>query len=92
MIVTAELPGLDEKDFQISLTGDVLTIKGEKKLEHEQKNGNGHYRERRYGSFSRALRLPFELKDEKIDAAYQKGRFDGSGAQTGGSQKGVRLK
>ena len=73
LVVTAELPGLDDKDFEVTLAGDVLTIRGEKKSEHEEKNGDAHYLERRFGSFSRAVRLPFEMKDEKVDARYDKG-------------------
>jgi HSP20 family protein len=72
-VVTAELPGLDEKDFEVTVAGDVLTIKGEKKAEHEEKNGDAYYMERRFGSFSRSVRLPFEVKDEKVDAKYDKG-------------------
>lgn len=73
VVITAELPGLDEKDFDVTLTGDLLTIKGEKKSEHEESNGGSYYRERRFGSFSRSLRLPFEVKDGNIDATYKKG-------------------
>jgi HSP20 family protein len=73
MVVTAELPGLDQKDFEVTLAGDVLTIKGEKKAEHEQKGGDHYHMERRFGAFSRSLRLPFEVKDEKVDAKYDKG-------------------
>ena len=73
IVVRAELPGLDNKDFEVTLTGDVLTIKGEKKAEHEEKNGDTHYMERRFGSFSRAVRLPFEVEDETVDAKYDKG-------------------
>jgi HSP20 family protein len=73
VVVTAELPGLDDKDFELTLMGDILTIKGEKKAEHEHKNGEAYYTERRYGAFSRAVRLPFEVKDENIDAKYDKG-------------------
>ncbi len=73
VVVTAELPGLDEKDFEVTLTGDVLTVKGEKKAEHEQKDGNAYYAERRYGAFARSVRLPFEVKDEQVDAKYDKG-------------------
>ena len=73
LVVAAELPGLDDRDFEVTLAGDVLTIKGEKKSEHEEKNGDAHYMERRFGSFSRAVRLPFEVKDEKVDAKYDKG-------------------
>jgi HSP20 family protein len=71
MIVTAELPGVSDKDVEVSLAGDMLTIKGEKKTEKEDKNGG--YSERRYGSFTRSLRLPFEVKDENVDATFKDG-------------------
>jgi HSP20 family protein len=90
MVITAEMPGLDEKDFQISVSGDLLTIKGEKKIEHEEKNGNGYPRERRYGAFSRSLRLPFDIKDEKIDATYQKGVLTIHVPKPADAQKAVR--
>ena len=73
LIVTAELPGVSDKDVEVSLVGDILTIKGEKKAEHEEKDGNATYMERRFGSFSRSLRLPFEVKDEKVDAKFKDG-------------------
>jgi HSP20 family protein len=73
LVVTAELPGLDQKDFEVTLAGDVLTIKGEKKAEQEQKEGDHYYMERRFGAFSRSVRLPFEVKDEKVEAKYDKG-------------------
>ena len=73
MIVTAELPGVSDKDVEVSLTGNVLTIKGQKKTEKEEKNGGSYYTERRFGSFARSLRLPFELKDEQVDAKFKDG-------------------
>lgn len=73
LVVTADLPGLEDKDFEVTLAGDMLTIKGEKKAEHEQRNGDAYYMERRFGSFSRSIPLPFEVKDEKVDARYDKG-------------------
>jgi len=73
LIVTAELPGLDEKDFEVTVSGDLLTLKGEKKAEREERRGDAHYVERRFGSFSRSVRLPFEVEDEKVDAQYAKG-------------------
>jgi HSP20 family protein len=73
LMITAEVPGVDEKDVEVTLTDNVLTIKGEKKAQHEQKNGDASYMERRYGAFSRSLRLPFAIKDEEIDAKYDKG-------------------
>jgi HSP20 family protein len=73
IVVTAELPGLDQKDFEVTVSGDLLTLKGEKKSEHTQKNGNATYTERRFGSFSRSVRLPFEVRDENVEATYDKG-------------------
>ncbi|MBI2718245.1 MAG: Hsp20/alpha crystallin family protein [Rhizobiales bacterium] len=73
VVVTVELPGLDNKDFEVTLSGDMLTIKGEKKSEQEHKNGDVYHMERRFGSFSRSIRLPFEAKDEKVDANYDRG-------------------
>lgn len=73
VVVTAELPGVTDKDVEVSLAGDILIIKGEKKAEHEQKNGDSYYMERRFGSFSRSLRLPFEVTDEKVDAKFKDG-------------------
>ena len=71
--VSVELPGVDEKDIDVTLVGDLLTIKGEKKLEHEEKEGERHYIERRYGSFARTLRLPFEASDQSVEAEFDKG-------------------
>jgi HSP20 family protein len=73
LVVTAELPGLDEKDFEVTLAGDVLTITGEKKSERNEKNGDAYYVERRFGSFSRSVRLPFKAGDEAVQATYDKG-------------------
>ena len=61
----AEMPGLDTKDLDISLENDYLTIKAEKKEEKEEKNIHYHMMERRYGSFTRSLRLPVEVKADK---------------------------
>lgn len=58
IVVKAEAPGVDPKDIDISLTGDVLTIKGEKKQEKEEKDQNYHWVERSYGVFARSVRLP----------------------------------
>ena len=71
--VTAELPGLDEKDFEVSLEGDVLTIKGEKKLEkREEQKGYTHV-ETSSGCFHRAFRLPLEVDPDSVTASYKKG-------------------
>jgi HSP20 family protein len=71
--VSVEIPGMDEKDIELSLTKDTLTIKGEKKEEKEEKTKNYHRMERSYGSFSRTLPLPVEINTDKAEAAYKKG-------------------
>ncbi|MBX6370221.1 MAG: Hsp20/alpha crystallin family protein [Rhodospirillales bacterium] len=71
--VTAELPGIDEKDIDVTLRDDVLTIKGEKKAEREEKEENYHLVERSYGSFSRSVRLPSGLDANKVKATMDKG-------------------
>jgi HSP20 family protein len=73
IVVIAELPGLDEKDFELTLSGDVLTLKGEKKSEQEREDGGSHYVERRYGSFQRLVRLPFAASEDNVHANYDKG-------------------
>ncbi|MGO9379587.1 MAG: Hsp20/alpha crystallin family protein [Dissulfurispiraceae bacterium] len=71
--ITAELPGMDEKDIDVSLQNDVLTIKGEKKEEKEDK-GKDYYRmERSYGSFSKTIALPVEVETDKVEAKFKKG-------------------
>ena len=71
--VAAELPGLEAGDIEVSLSGDVLTIKGEKKEEKETKEKNYYLSERRYGSFQRSFRLPEGFDRDKIDANFEKG-------------------
>lgn len=73
IVVKAELPGIDPKEIDISLTDDLLTIKGEKKQEKEEKDENYHRVERSYGAFTRSLRLPQEVRSEKIEANYKDG-------------------
>lgn len=71
--VKTELPGLAKKDINISLNRDVLVIKGEKKTEKEESDKHYHRREGRYGTFYRSIRLPGEVKEDKIDAAFKDG-------------------
>lgn len=72
-MVKAELPGIDPKDIDISLTNDLLTIKGEKKQEKEEKEENYHVIERTYGSFTRSVRLPGQVQSDKINANFKNG-------------------
>jgi HSP20 family protein len=73
IIVTAEIPGVEAKNIDVNLNGNVLTIKGERKREKEEKEENFHRLERSYGSFFRSLQLPSEVDGEKIKASYKKG-------------------
>jgi len=71
--VTAELPGVSEGDIDISLSDGILTISSEKKSE-ETKNGETyHIIERRYGAFSRSLKLPYEPEEKDISASFKNG-------------------
>jgi len=69
----AELPGLDEKDVEVSMADNVLTIKGEKKDEKEEKKKEYYRAERRFGSFRRSFELPAGVDQNKIEANFQKG-------------------
>lgn len=71
--ITAELPGLEEKDVQVNLADNVLTIRGEKKAEKEEKNKNYRLVERSYGSFVRSLELPDGVDPNAITAGIDKG-------------------
>jgi HSP20 family protein len=73
LIVKAELPGMDPKDIDISLSDGTLIIKGERKQEKEEKEENYQLIERSYGSFTRSIRLPKEVKRDKISASYKNG-------------------
>src|SRR6185437_1720534 len=66
--LTAEMPGLKEKDVQVVLSDGVLTISGEKRAEHEQKDKGYRFVERSYGSFSRSVELPDDIDPAKIKA------------------------
>ncbi|MCI0467330.1 MAG: Hsp20/alpha crystallin family protein [Beijerinckiaceae bacterium] len=71
--ITAELPGMDTKDIEIKLSNGMLTIKGEKKEEKEERNKGYYLSERRYGSFTRSFRVPDGVDTAKIEAAFTKG-------------------
>lgn len=73
IVVTAELPGLDENDVEVTFRDGVLTVKGEKKLEEEKDEDNYHVTERRYGSFQRSFSVPESVDEAKTEATFDKG-------------------
>ncbi len=72
-VVRADLPGINANELDISLAGNVLTIKGEKKDERREDGENCYCSERRFGSFSRSFKLPSDVSSEGIEAAYKDG-------------------
>jgi HSP20 family protein len=71
--ICAELPGIDPKDVDVSVSGDTLVLKGEKRQEKEEKDKNYHFSERSYGSFQRAFQLPSSIDRNKVSADFSKG-------------------
>jgi HSP20 family protein len=71
--IEVELPGMTEKNIELTLSDDSLTLKGEKKVEREEKKKNYHVSERSYGSFQRTFRVPNGVDHNKVEAAYTKG-------------------
>ena len=71
--ITAELPGIDPKDVELKVTGDMIVLKGEKREESEHKDRDRHVSERRYGSFQRSLRLPPDADPARIEATCANG-------------------
>jgi HSP20 family protein len=71
--ITAELPGMEEKDIALTVSGDTLSITGEKSDEKEEQKKDYYLSERRYGSFERSFRLPDGVDADKIEATFKKG-------------------
>ncbi len=71
--ITAELPGMDEKNIEVKLANGVLTIKGEKQEEKEEKQKDYHMRERSFGSFQRTFQVPDGVDSDKIEASFKNG-------------------
>jgi HSP20 family protein len=72
-VVKAEVPGVEQKDILVSLQEQVLTIKGERQQEKEEKDERYHRVERSYGSFARSMRLPVSVDGEKVTASFKDG-------------------
>ena len=73
ILVHASLPGVKPKDIQVTIENEVLTIAGETRTDHEERNGNYLMRERRVGKFHRSQRLPDTVDTEKAETRYEDG-------------------
>lgn len=73
LVIRADLPGIDPKDVEITVTGDMLTLRGKRERRSEEKGRRYLYREVTYGSFERSMRLPAGVKADQVKAAYQNG-------------------
>lgn len=73
VVLKLEVPGIEEKDLDVSVEKNTLTVKGERKFDKEEKEENFHRIERRYGSFYRAFTLPSTVDTESVDAKYDAG-------------------
>lgn len=73
VVLKASIPGLKPEQVDISITGDVLTIKGEASEEEEVKESSYYRRERRHGTFTRSVTLPVEVESEKAEAVFEHG-------------------
>ncbi len=85
--ITAELPGLEQKDIDVTVSNGTLTIKGEKSYEKEEKNKDRHVSERAYGSFQRSFAMPEGVDADKIAADLAKGVLTISLPKTAQAQK-----
>jgi HSP20 family protein len=85
--ITAELPGLEEKDLDVTVSGDMLTLKGEKSFEKDEKDKNRYMSERAYGSFQRSFALPDGIDRDKIAADLSKGVLTVTLPKTSEAQK-----
>ncbi len=85
VMLKLEVPGIEEKDLDVSVENNTLTVKGERKFESEEKEENFHRIERRYGSFFRAFTLPSTVDTENVKAELQCRRAQAGARQEAGS-------
>ena len=88
--ITAELPGVDEKDVEVTLRDGVLTLQSEKKYEKKEEKDEVQIMERRYGSFQRSFRLPEGIDEDKVEAKFDKGVLTVTAAKMPEAQKEAR--
>jgi len=72
-IVSAEIPGINVDDLDISVVGETLTLNGSRQLEQMDENSRYHRQERGYGNFTRSIELPFQVEGDKVEAIYKNG-------------------
>ena len=72
-VITAELPGVNPEDIDISVQNDTLTLRGNRAPDEVQEGGTYHRRERGSGSFTRSFQLPFQVASDQVEASYAKG-------------------
>ncbi|MGO9171343.1 MAG: Hsp20/alpha crystallin family protein [Rhodomicrobium sp.] len=85
--LTADLPGVDEKNIEVKLSGGILTIKGEREEHKEEKKKDFYVSERQFGSFERSFQVPESVESDKIDAHFKNGVLTISLPKKPGSQK-----
>jgi HSP20 family protein len=73
LVLTLELPGISEKDVSVSITGDLLTVKGERRFENQVKEEDRLHVERTYGKFERLVQLPMAVQPDRVKATYRDG-------------------
>jgi HSP20 family protein len=73
LVLSFELPGISEKDVSLSITGDLLTVRGERTFNRDSKDEGVHHVERVYGKFERSVQLPMPVQPEKVKATYRDG-------------------
>jgi len=88
--ISAELPGMEAEDIDISMTGNRLTLKGEKREEKEEKGERFYRSERSYGSFQRSIPLPEKVQEEEIEATYKNGVLNVNLPKSPGARKGTQ--
>jgi HSP20 family protein len=89
--IETELPGLDEKDVDVSLNDDVLTIKGEKRMENHSQRSDYCYQDRSFGKFVRSITLPFGPDPKTVKTHFSKGVLKITLPKTAGNQHTVKI-
>lgn len=89
--ICAEMPGVAEEDIDVSLSDDVLTIRGEKRFDKKDEKENYHFIERAYGTFQRSLRLPYRVNPEQVRATFENGVLTVTLPKTGERERTRRI-